>query len=283
MNRTYCKAKSGLLGKPAGFTLIELLVAIAVSGVVLSSMGVLYIHTQESSAQQVELSRIQQNLRGVLAIMEREFRMIGQDYTQSASFGVTDVRRFSITPPGTDANVDANGSPVLRMTLDLDNDGQLDAGETITYLLYDRDGDGVLFDLARATSATPNPGVGVVSDQRRQLLADGIEALEFAYAFDNDGDGQIDRTAPPGNDIIWAVDGNNDGQLNSDLLGAPLGYTVPPPNIRAVQVWVLARTMRPIRKYSNPKQYSVGTQVIGPMNDPFRRWMLTEILHCRNM
>jgi prepilin-type N-terminal cleavage/methylation domain-containing protein len=278
MIRTHCKAKSGLLGKPAGFTLIELLVAIGVSAVVLSSIGVSYVHMQESSAQQVELSSIQQNLRGVLAIMERELRMIGQDYMQSASFGVTDVRRFSITPPGTDANVDANGSPVLRMTLDLDNDGQLDAGETITYLLYDRDGDGVLFDLARATT---NPGVGVVSG--RQLLAEGIEALEFAYAFDNDGNGEIDRTAPPGNDIIWAVDGNNDGQLNSDLLGVPLGYTVPPQNIRAVQVWVLARTRQPSRRYSNSHQYSVGTQVIGPTNDPFRRWMLTEILHCRNM
>jgi type IV pilus assembly protein PilW len=263
-----------------GFSLIELIIGIAVSAIILSAIWTSYLNLQNNSNQQVQVAMLQQNLRGVLAIMERELRMAGQDFMQNAAFGVTDVRKFSVVPPGTDAVPDntANGRPILRMTLDFNDNGQLDAGETITYSLYDKDGDGGLFDLGRSTS---NPGGGVVSGMA--LVADGIEALDFAYAFDNDGDGAVDRTPLPDNNIIWAVDSNNDGLLDSDLLGVALGYTVQPQNIKAIQVWVLARAKRPDRKYVNSHQYSVGTQVIGPTNDAYRRWMLTEVLHCRNL
>jgi hypothetical protein len=116
----------------------------------------------------------------------------------------------------------------------------------------------------------------------RQLLAEGIEDIMFTYAFDNDNDERIDRTAPPDNNIIWAIDSNNDGQLDSDLAGAALGYTVPPQNIRAVQVWVLARAKRPAANYTNSRQYSLGDHVTA-VNDNFRRWLLTDTLHIRNM
>lgn len=279
MRRTSYKPKSAFIPGSTGFTLIELMIAMVISTVVISSVTFIYIHTQNSSAQQVETASIQQNLRGILAIMESELRMAGQDFTQSSSFGVTDVRNFTITAPGTAATPDAtgSGSQILRMTLDLDSDGELDANETVTYLLYDRDGDGDLFDLARSNTY---PGVDTVSG--RQLLAEGIEAIGFAYAFDNDDDGAIDRTGND-NNIIWAVDSDNDGVLDADLLGVALGYTVLPKNIKAIQVWILARSNRPDLKYINTQQYSVGNQVIGPMNDSYRRWLLTEVLHCRNL
>jgi type IV pilus assembly protein PilW len=261
-----------------GFTLIELMIGMVVSAIVISMVTFIYIHIQASSAQQVEIASIQQNVRGALAIMERELRMAGQDFTQSFSFGVTDVRSFTITEPGTEAIPDASGAgwPILRMTLDLDNDGVLDLNETVTYSLYDKDGDGDLFDLGRSTTFS---GADVVSN--RQFLAEGIEAIGLAYAFDNDDDGEIDR-AGAGNDIIWAVDSNNDGLLDADLLLAGLGYTVLPEKIRAVQIWILARARHSDPKYVNTHQYSVGTLPFTP-NDSFRRWLLTEVIHCRNL
>ena len=278
MKRPLYKMKSCPLSDSTGFTLVELMIAIVISAIVISSATWIHIHIQSSSAQQLEIATIQQNLRGALAIMESELRMAGEDRTLSLAFGVTDTRFFSITEPGTDAIPDASGSgsPILRMTLDLNDNGVLDANETVTYLLYDKDGDGDLFDLARSTTF---PGVDVVSG--RQLLAEGIEAIGFAYAFDNDGDGEIDRSGA-GNDIIWAVDSDNDGSLDANLLLANLGYIVPPGNIRAIQIWILARANRPDPMYENTHQYSVGTLNITP-NDSFRRWLLTEVIHCRNL
>jgi type IV pilus assembly protein PilW len=274
-------------GMQSGFTLIEIIVAMAVAAVVIAAMTTAYQQLQQNSTRQAELSNVQMNLRGVFAIMEREFRMIGRDGNRSNRaipvFGVTDVRRFDITQPGSDAVPDLTGSPILRMTADLNNDGNLDADETVTYLLYDKDGDGTLFDMARSTTII---GADVVSG--RQLLAEGIEALGFAFAFDNDGDGAIDRTVPaPGEDegnIIWAIDSNNDNRLDATPIGNPLGYTVPVGAILAVQVSVLARAKHQDVKFVDTDSYSIGHQLIVPdlTNNHFRRWRLTEILYRRN-
>jgi prepilin-type N-terminal cleavage/methylation domain-containing protein len=265
----------------SGFTLIEVVVALGISSLLLLVFLKVQTQMNNHSIQQVEIATMQQNLRGSLSLMEREIRMIGMDLMRSANFGVTDVRSFAVTEPSVDASPDnsADGSPILRMSLDLDDDGQLDGNETITYLLYDRNGDGrPPFELARSTT---NPGADTVSG--RELLAEGIERLAFAYAFDRDQDGSMDRTAPPGNNIIWAIDSDNDGELDADLLNVPLGYTVRPADIRAVQVWILGVTKHGTSDYVNRHQYSVGNQVIGPLNDHFHRWMVREILHCRNL
>lgn len=265
----------------AGYTLIEVLVGLAISSLLLLVFLKIQTHMHNNSIQQIEMATLQQNLRGSLSLMEREFRMIGMDWMQSKNFGVTDVRRFAITNPSIDASPDssANGSPILRMSLDLDDDGQLEPGETITYLLYDRNADGnPPFELARSTA---NPGVNTVSS--RELLAEGIERLFFAYAFDRDQNGSIDRIPPPNNNIIWAIDTNNDGLLDADLLNVPLGYTVQPMDIRAVQVWILGVTKNWTPDYVNRHQYSVGNELIGPLNDHFHRWMVSDILHCRNL
>jgi type IV pilus assembly protein PilW len=279
MDSIALKANAKRPGKQSGFTMIELVIAIAISAVVIIVAAISFQQFENNSAQQIEIANAQLNLRGVLGIMEREFRMIGMDFNQSSStpFGVTDIRRFSITQPGTSAVPDTNGSPMLRMTLDLNDNGALDADETITYLLYDRNGDGTLFDLGRSSTL---PGTNLVTG--RQLLAEGIQALGFVFAFDSDGDGAIDRTPFPGNNIIWAIDANNDNLLDSEPNGTPLGYIVPPSAIRAVQLSILARVKNQDSKYVNTNSYSVGHQAIAPMNDHYRRWLLTEILHIRN-
>ena len=286
----------------AGFTLIELVVAIGISSIFCAISLAVFSDVQTSSSQQVEFNMLQQNQRGVLAIMERELRMIGMDRNPDPvndleTFRVMDVRWYGITAPGTTSvpdNTAPFGSPALQFTADLDNDLTVDADETITYLLYDRDGDGDpnVFDLARSQT---NAGTGQVAG--RQILVEGVQALEFAFAFDADDDNQVDRAVvvagqPPA--IVWAMDSNNDGLLDSDLLGAGLNTynyenggafpaTVRPQDIRAVRVWILGRSLRPDRNYLDEHQYSVGSRVLGPFNDNFRRWLISEIIHCRNL
>jgi len=277
---------------PAGFTMIELIIAIFVASVLFVMLLRVHDNIQNSSSQQIEFNMLQQNQRGVLAIMERELRMIGMDRNRSNVFGVTDLRRYDVTAPGTAAVPDNTGSPVLQFTIDMDDDMTVDANETITYLLYDRNGDGTVFDLARSET---NAGANQVAG--RQLLAEGVEALEFAFAFDADGNDEIDRAVlaagePPS--IVWAIDSNNDGLLDADLLGTPLNTyayadgrpfpaTARPQDVRAVQVWILGRALRTDRKYVDQHQYSVGSRVLVPFNDHTRRWLLSEIIHCRNL
>lgn len=267
----------------SGFTLVELIIAMTVAAVIIGVTAIAFQSFENNSNQQIEVANVQLNVRGSLAIMERELRMIGQDLNQgnAALFRVSDIRKFDITQPGTSAVPNANGSPILRMSLDMDDDGTLDPDETITYLLYDRDGDGTLFDLARSSTL---PGANTVSG--RQFLAEGIEALGMSFAFDRNGDNIMDRTAPPAGsrnngNIIWAIDSNNDGLLDAEVGGAALGYTVLPDAIQAIQLTILARAKNPDPNYRNTQNYSVGDQVIA-VNDNFRRWMLTHILYRRN-
>ncbi len=289
MNDNKLKIKLNFVRDQVGFTLVELVLAMAISSVVLIATFSIYNHMQNSSVTQVEMSMLQQNQRGVIALLEREVRLIGMDMNQAKIFGVADVRKYSITDSATNAIPDGTGSPILQMTLDLNDNQVLDGNETITYSLFDKDNDGPPYELARSTT---NPG-NLIAAADRQLLAEGIDAIGFAYAFDADDDGLIDRTAavPPSlPSIIWAVDSNNDGLLDADLIGAPLGFTVPPKQIRAVQFWVLGRAQRPDSTYLNDNIYSVGAQVVDVklldplgVGDHFHRWLLSEILHCRNL
>jgi hypothetical protein len=259
---------------------VELLITMAVSSVVLTIVTGFYALTLKHSTQQIATGKLQQNQRGALAIMERDLRLAGKDKDLSNNFLVTDVRRYSIEGPATPAVPDVDGSPVLRMRVDLNDDGDLDANETITYSLYDRNGDGQPpWELSRSTTM---PGDNKITNP--QLLAEGVEAsgLAFAYAFDADGDGKIDRYDAGTGEIIWAVDSNNDGELDTDLNGADIGQ-VSPAKIKAVRFWLLGRSQRVHSKYSDNRQYTVGGQKVGPFKDPYERWLLSEIIYCRNL
>ena len=275
------KSSRGIVGNRFGFTLVELLIVMAVSAVVLTGVISVFSHMQHSSAQQIATSSLEQNQRGALDIMETELRLIGMDRSQSKNFLITDVRRYSIVDSTTTANPDVNGSPVLRMQVDLNDDGVLDPNETVTYSLYDKNGDGLPpWELSRSTTM---PGNNAITNP--QMLAEGVEAsgLAFAYAFDADDDGKIDRYNAGARDIIWAVDSNNDGTLDTDINSNPIGQNVLPAKIRGVQFWLLGRTQLQDSKHFNNRPYTVGSQVVGPFNDHYRRWLLSEVIHCRNL
>jgi len=136
-----------------GFTLTELLVAMALSAVVMASIGSMYYSQQKSYFAQEQLAAAQQNIRSAMYFMERDIRMAGCDPTQN------------ITPAPGIQNLgwDAveNRYTSLSFTSDPDGDGSV---ENISYSLADNDGDGDN-DLER----------------NGDLVAENIDALDFVY------------------------------------------------------------------------------------------------------
>lgn len=136
-----------------------------------------------------------------------------------------------------------------------DNNGEL---ETITYSFYDfptasPDGD---MDIGRQLTTRPPPGNSV------QPVAENIEAVEYWYTL-ADGTQTITPTL------------------------VQLG------DIRAIQVWILARTSRDINRLPDTQIYTTPSGVAlnggAPFPDAdgdgyhFRRRILTATIKCRNM
>lgn len=261
-----------------GFTLVELLVAMVIALIVMAAVYTTYSSQQQQYLVQEQVAGMQQNMRAATYFMSRELRMAGYDPTQSGKFKITDIR------------LDANGNSTITFPADFNDDGILGSDETISYSIFSG-ADGTP-DLRR------NAGAG------NQLLAEGVESLGLAYAFDQNGDGELDTDAR--GHVIWAVDtdGDNQPDLNLDtngdgvidikddttpgngvLEGVPLASPVPLSDIRAVKIWVLARTDKAIRGEHDTNTYVVGRRVIIPTgaDTRFKHELLTTTVRCRNL
>jgi type IV pilus assembly protein PilW len=255
-----------------GVTLIELMVAMVIGLVIMAAVYSTYNSQQQQYLVQEQVSGMQQNLRAALYFIARETRMAGYDSAASGNFGITDVT------PGT-----------ITFTADFDDSGSIPgAGDTIFYSVSDMDGDG-------------NPDL-VRNDGADLLLAQGVEALGFAYAFDEDGDGELDTS---GGDVIWAVDSNGNGDLDRNLDtngdgvinaaddtngdGVIEGVAIAPEvglaDIRAMKIWILARTDQVIRGWHDTGRYVVARSVVTPAgNDTrYKHRLLTTTVRCRNL
>jgi len=262
-----------LVKNKSGFTLIELLMAMVTGIIVLAGIYAAFnsqqkIHTKESQVVDAE-----QNVRGAAHFMVREIRLAGMDQTGNAD------ARFHIAGPHS-----------IRFTLDRNDDGDVeDEGEDITYRFLAAgvtDADGIAD--AGATQLTRSVYNIVPDDFTDDTLAEDIHAIGFAYAFDDDGDGELDWFDDDGDTVFdpgeefWAYDSDGDGDLDLDNAGGALAADVNFDNIRAVRVWILARTRNPLRGYSGPKNFIVGDKPIN-RNDNFKYRLLTHTVKCRNM
>jgi type IV pilus assembly protein PilW len=202
-------------------------------------------------------------------MMARDIRIAGYDPSELADAGIVSAGPNSINftfdindgiDNDADGTVDEIGEPII-------NDGDVtDANENITYSIDTTDAD--------------NP--------------DYIDEVGFAYAFDNNGDDQVDISG--GGFIIWAIDSDGDDKLdlsldtnddgvidtNDNPAGVALASQVDISRIRAVKIWLLARTARVDRSFTNSTIYVVSDQQL-QYNDNFRRRLLTTAISCRNM
>jgi len=263
-----------------GFTLIELMVAMAVAGIVLMAIYSAYQTQSAINRTQTVVLNMQQNIRGAMYLLESEIRSAGYEQNATGTFGITDIRFRDINNA-----LNLNGNSSITFTSDLNNDGAIDTNETFSFSIFDYPAttpDGIL-DLAR------DNGAG------RQIIAESIQALFLAYAYDNDGDGRLDTSA--NGNIIWAFDSvnnnsldrkldtNDDGQIdiNDATAGIPIGGSgIARDKIRAIRVWLLARTKTPILKYTDNNTYVVGNRRITP-NDNYKRELLVTTIKARNL
>jgi type IV pilus assembly protein PilW len=273
-----------------GFTLLELFVSMLLGMLVIVVIYAIHDMQQDTFKRETMKLTSQRNLRNSLNLMETEIRMAGYDRMETDLFGITGVR------------MDGNSNGAITFTFDDGNagnanNGKLDGDETITYALYD----------SPMTASTGNFDLGrTVGGGATQLLAEGIEALGFAFAFDDDEDGVLDFNdddadgeldAPPGGNegIYWAVDTDGDDILDTNLdtnkdgridFGdgtAGLPFSVSPDRIRAVKIFLLSRTRGPDRGYVDKNTYVVGFRRINNPGDSFRRQLMELTVKCRNL
>jgi type IV pilus assembly protein PilW len=268
-----------------GHTIIELLIAMAIAAILITAIFQVYQVRQESHSKQQLAVEMQQNLRAAVSLIKREIRMAG--YDPAAHDGV-DNDGDPDTPIDDDnesagAGIETAGLHLIQFSFDYDGDMEIDANERISYGFantYDGNGDGI----ADAGAAPLGRKVG---DGTLTGIAENIQTFAFAYAFDYNHDGNLDTDDGTENgNIIWGYDSDpldEENQLTTNLLtGSDLAAPVPLSDIRAVRVWVLARTSEPVRGHFESRTYGVGDRMISSA-DNFQRRLITTTVFCRNM
>lgn len=272
-----------------GFTIVELMIALLISGIVMGSIGTLFVSYQKQQTLQGEVTEMQQEVRVALEIATREIRHAGHDTTAAntagAGFVVATPFRLQFTMDLTDNA--GTGAP----------DGDVaDANEDVTYSFAAADdaGDNGIADAGVAAFGR-NSGGGL------QDISSNIHAIAFAYATDRTSNGMLELNGVS-NEVIWAVPDGGGGWIDLDTDGSGVidavdGQVVVVPGmladatqlqqIRAVKVWILARTSRGDAGYIDNVNYKVGANLINPSvvnaNDNFRRRLMTVDVRCRNM
>ena len=278
------------LQKSKGYSLVEVLVALALAGVVSAALYTAFVSQNRSYVKEDQVVDMQQNLRAGMDLMVREIRMAGYDPSRTNNFGLVDMQLRDIND-----NPSLAGNGTIRYKADFDGDGVIGGpNEDVTYSLYDSP----VTSPAGALELGRNTGGG------RQTVFSYVEALRFAFAFDNNGDDIVDTTTAGGN-IIWAVDTDNDNildlaidanddgriDLNDNPAGTPLtamadvGANVPLNRVKAVQIWLLVRSSRPEQGFNDTRTYVLANQRYTPPANvsSFPRRILSESFKIRNL
>ncbi len=251
-----------------GLSLVELLIALAITGFMATAIMNVYIGSSRTYTEQLDATEAQQNLRSGVDAMVTDLRMAGFNGRGGATVGFLSA-----------------GSNSVQFTMDRNEDGDVaDANETLTYSLYT---EASIQNLGRASGANPN-----------NLVAEYIDNLGFAYAYDANDDGVLDVNGS--SRTIWAIigpngnwfnlDANDDGVIDSaddtngdgSLNATDTGVLADLEDIRVVKIWMLARTSKPDNNFSGGATYTVGDTVVTTA-DKFHRRILSTRVYCRNM
>ena len=293
---------------------MELMIAMVIASIVAAAIMVSFDSQQKTQVNQQLVVEMQQEARAALYLMQQDIRMAGYDETweDSNSDGEDDNRGSDAIDNDGDGTIDGSDDAsdeykdiagivearpnYIQIRLDQDRNGDFrDDNDLVTYALasgtalstIDPDGlaDAGAMELKRCSSVGGN----------LERLADSVQAVAFGYAFDDDGgapDGLVDTDA--GGNIIWAFDSDADGFLDKQYDGnadgiidesdTPIALATPVSieRIRAVRIWILARTRSPLRDHRQARTYVVGDKTIAA-DDNYERVLLTTTVNCRNL
>jgi type IV pilus assembly protein PilW len=299
-----------------GFTLIELMIAMVIGLIVMASIfQVFRSHQKAQTSQQLVVDMVQ-NARSAITLMKREIRMAG--HAPAATDGQDNDN--PTIPDGAD-NLDTDddydypaGFPrflvakrdTIRFTMDflpdplwctdgINNDGDTETDEMDECFSNGNSAD-LNEDITYSLSGTNLMRDDANDGSPSQVLAYDIEAVAFAYAYDLDP-GDDDNLLATGADdnVIWAYDLMGFNKLDFDIatlvppiqpISGPIDLDIGGRSvIRAVKIWLLARTAYPVPNYSDTEIYQVADQAIGPDDyDPrYKHTLLTATVYCRNV
>ena len=250
--KKYVKYKSVMSG--AGFTLVELMITMVISGIIAGALYSTYQVQQHSYTNQEAVAEMQQNIRAVMASMERDIRMAGY-HPAGGSFGFINVAGTFDNGAGISTAVTRNANSIA-FTADLDGDGILD----------------------KATQDTNGDGNNDMADME-----------QIAYRLNGRN---LQRYSTTSGVISWVTIANNIEAIEYLYLDSSGVTTSVPADIRAVRVSILARASRPDRKFMNTRVYTPASGVPWDLNgaaagnaanDNFRRRLLITTIQCRNM
>ncbi|MCI5165629.1 MAG: prepilin-type N-terminal cleavage/methylation domain-containing protein [Candidatus Electrothrix sp. GM3_4] len=152
--------------KNNGFTLVELLIAMAISGILVTSMYSVYTLQQRSYTVQDQVSEIQQKARAALDIMTREIRMAAYDPGKNCA--------ATIHPS-------SNAKKLVFDTCD-----PVDKVCPECSLTFEWDDDELKMTRDQGRDGAPDPPVAGEWDNQPLIIARGVDAVEFRY-LDEDG------------------------------------------------------------------------------------------------
>lgn len=146
-----------------GFTLVELLVAIAITSIVLVSVGKIFISSSRVYTTQDVAAGVQQRLRAGINFMVRDIRMAGLDPSGMDIFGI-----------------EVASSQNIRITADRNSDGNLDDPDIsdgidesdLEQMAYEYDGNSLLEQVLYKKDG---------SEELRETLIDSVTGLTFTY------------------------------------------------------------------------------------------------------
>ena len=284
-----------------GFTLVELMITVVVTLILTASVFATHQVQSTNYSVQRELSKMQQGLRGSLHVLEWDLHNGLRDPSpkQENRFTTTGTRWYNSA--GVVDNAGQPGIEFNSLRIDNDGDGVADQVQMVRYQILQPVGE-QLPGLYRTVNPDPDdPARNNVA----QLVADGIQAIGFAFALDRNGDGALDRfNNNPLRSILWAVDSDNDGRLdaildtnddnridendNAGVAGfigpsAQLATQATYDQVRAVRIFLLIISERPFSDHMiDQKFYVVGNQVIQAPQDRFKRRLMTIDVALRN-
>lgn len=247
--------------------MIELMIALAITSIVIVAATAVFLNLQQTSTEIDHRTNLSANARGAMFFIEDHIKLLGFNPAKDKS--KSEIIRIA-------------GGGELEFLQDNPVMGQPDVTIHIGLNPVGDPGATGVVSVGGATSLVINGG----------NVADDIVAIGFAYGFDDDENGDVD-TDPATNQIIWAIDSNGDGTLDTsldtnfdgvvDAADAPQAIpAVDISKIRAVKAWLLVRTKYPIRGATDNTTYYVGANAYTPNNN-FGHMLHTTGTRCRNL
>ncbi len=309
------RGMKGEKAKNQGFTLVELLVAMAIAAVILTAIFSTFKSQQDSYVVQSQLAMTQQNVRGAMQLISRDIQMAGyytnfetsiitmdwDDMGANESMHPIIYARNNISAAGDD--IKDNTDLVVIVKASMENGRQLASGEAASgstasstlrdagNLTQDKYALLVKNDLSRAEFFRVTNSTGIINLSKSLVESytedDWIFRADIIIYYVDDAD-------PAHPNLMRRNLGNNEQAqvMAEDIDNLQFRYVLDDGSevdsgfnerdVRAVEIYLLARTRHIIRGYTDPNTYNMGSMSLTPI-DGYRRKLLKALIKTRNI